>query len=117
MFESNQFLYWLVTLLVMLIGFTARSYRTVVLQSFAVAICYLAARYVLGVHYQLAPEALGPLLDGVVVALANIVSILGGSSVCWAMVQWWRRRPHPTVHELARLKIERARAGRESTKE
>ncbi|HEU0062219.1 MAG TPA: hypothetical protein VFR19_20230 [Hyphomicrobiaceae bacterium] len=110
MFDRNRLIYWLVSLLLILIGFTARSYRIVAVQTFVVALCYVAAkRYLLGVPYHLAPEALGRFLDGIAVVLADFLSFLIGSSLCWGMAQWWRRRPHPTVHDRARQKIERAR--------
>ena len=108
----------LISVVMLLIGATARSYRSLVVQTLAVTLCFVAVkRYVLEVHEHVAPEVLGPLLDGVAAALGDFVTFLIWSSVCWGIARWWRRGPHQTVHERARLKIERARTGRESNNE
>ena len=115
----------LISVVMLLIGATARSYRSLVVQTLAVTICFVASkRYVLGLPEHVAPEVLGPFLDGVAAALGDFVTFLIWSSVWWGVARWWRRGPHQAVHERARLKInnaeaalERARMGRESNTE
>jgi hypothetical protein len=66
----------------LLIGATARSYRSLVVQTLAVTLCFVAMkRYVLEVPEHVAPEVLGPFLDGVAAALGDFFTFLIWSSV------------------------------------
>jgi len=101
----------LVSVVMLLIGATARSYLSLAGQTLAVTLCFVAVkRYLLAVPEHVAPELLGPLLDGVAAALADFVTFLVWSSVWWGIAHWWRRGPHQNVHERARQKISSARA-------
>ena len=103
----------LISLVMLLIGVTARSYRSLVAQTLFVTLCFVAVKhYVLGVPEHVAPEVLDPLLDAFAAVLREFVTFLIWSSLWWGIARWWRRGPHQTVHERARLKIERARSGR-----
>jgi hypothetical protein len=100
----------LISAVMLLIGATARSYRSLVVQTLAVTLCFVAVkRYVLGVSEHVAPEVLGPFLSGVAAGLKDFVTFLIWSSVWWGISRWWHRGPHQTIHERARQKISNAR--------
>jgi len=103
----------LISAVMLLIGATARSYRSLVVQTVAVTLCFVAVKhYVLGVPEHVAPEVLGPWLDAIATVLRDLVTFLLWSSLWWGIARWWRRGPHQTVHERVRLNIERARSDR-----
>jgi hypothetical protein len=100
----------IVSVVMLLIGATALSYRSLAGQTLVVSLCFVAVkRYGLAVPEHVAPEVLGPFLDGVAAALADFVTFLIWSSVWWGVARWWRRGPHPTVYERARQRISNAR--------
>lgn len=72
----------LISVVMLLIGATARSYLSLVVQTLAVTLCFVAMkRYVLEVPEHVAPEVLGPFLDGVAAALGDFFTFLIWSRV------------------------------------
>jgi hypothetical protein len=73
-------------------------------------LCFVTVkRYVLAAPEDVAPEVLGPILDGIAAALADFVTFLIWFTGWWGIARWWRRGPHRTVHERACQKTSDAR--------